>query len=104
MLPVSGVIYKAYLFLPVYIPVEANVSTAVDYITTWLLVINEFMSNNLLKFSEHRADLLTVSSKTKLDVLSNVGKLAHLIKLEVTSLGVILYPKQTFPELQVPYQ
>ena len=49
------------------------------------------MSNNFLKLNEDKTEILLVGPKIKREMLSSdLGKLAPLIKPEVTSLGVVL--------------
>ena len=74
-----------------YISAEPNDAAAINSITTCLLAINKWMSNNFLKLNEDKTEILLVGPKTKREMLfNNLGKLTPLIKSEVTSLGVIL--------------
>ena len=60
-------------------------------ITSCLLAINKWMSNNFLKLNENKTEILLIGPKVKREMLlKNLGKLENWVKPEVTSLGVIL--------------
>ena len=70
-----------------YISVEPNDAAAINSITTCLLPINKWMSNNFLKLNEDKTGILLVGPKTKREMLfNNMGKLTPWIKSEVTSI------------------
>uniref|UniRef100_A0A667YPA7 Reverse transcriptase domain-containing protein n=1 Tax=Myripristis murdjan TaxID=586833 RepID=A0A667YPA7_9TELE len=80
-----------------YISAEPNDATAINPITTCLMAVNKWMSDNFLKLNEDKTEILLVGPKTKREMLSiNLGKLASRIKSEVTSLGIVLDPDLSF--------
>lgn len=73
-----------------YISAEPNDITAINSITTCLVAINQWMSNNFLKLNEDKTDILVSPIAKRKLLLNNMGKLTPWIKPEVTSLGVII--------------
>ena len=58
-----------------YISAEPNYPAAMNYITTRLLEINKWMSNNFLKLNEDKTEILLVGPKAKREMLfNNLGK------------------------------
>ena len=49
-----------------YISAEPNDAAAINSITTCLLEINKWMSNNFLKLNEDKTEILLVGPKTKI--------------------------------------
>ena len=54
-----------------YITAEPNDAAAINSITTCLLAINKWMSNNFLKLNEDKTEILLVGPKTKTEMLFN---------------------------------
>src|SRR4029434_2043936 len=66
---------------------KPNDAAAINSITTCLLAINKWMSNNFLKLNDDKTDMLLVGPKTKREMLFyNLGKLTPWMKSEITNL------------------